>query len=408
MKGNKEDRACLLDSIRVVECGVFHAGPGAAAILGELGAEVIKVETLSGDPERTWYGLGHINLKAPDSNSMMFEVSNPNKKSICLDIEHAQGRQVFEELIRTADVFITNLRQSTRTRLKIDWPSLARIRPELIYAGISGFGPKGPLSDAGAFDPMAQARSGMMFATGNGEPLVMQLAVLDQAAAISASQAILGALFYRERFGTGQEVHVSLYGTALWLMQSNVTIRGMFSLDPAVLWARENNSPLRNSFLCKDGNWIMGTHHPEERYWKPFCEATGQSRLLDDSRFSDEAGRQQRYPELVAIFDPVFAGKTRDEWMEIFPAYGLMFSPVLRIEDVLCDDQALANGYVRSFEHPVYGEGKAAGFPVHFGRVRTIARKSAPALGEHTRHVLGDLGYTEREIDRLFAVKAVG
>ncbi len=220
MKGHKEDRACLLDSIRVVECGVFHAGPGAAAILGELGAEVIKVETLAGDPERTWYGLGHINLKAPDSNSMMFEVSNPNKKSICLDIEHAQGRRVFDELIRTADVFITNLRKSTRIRLKIDYPSLAGSHPELIYAGISGFGPEGPLSDAGAFDPMAQARSGMMFATGNGQPLVMQLAVLDQAAAISASQAILGALFYRERFGTGQEVHVSLYGTALWLMQS--------------------------------------------------------------------------------------------------------------------------------------------------------------------------------------------
>ena len=408
MKDHSKDRACLLDSIRVVECGVFHAGPGAVAILGELGAEAIKVETLSGDPERTWYGLGHLNLKAPDSNSMMFEVSNPNKKSICLDIEHPQGRRVFEDLIRTADVFVTNLRKSTRSRLKIDYPSLAKIHSKLIYAGISGFGPEGPLSDAGAFDPMAQARSGMMFATGSGEPLLMQLAVLDQAAAISASQAILGALFYRERFGTGQEVHVSLYGTALWLMQPNVTIRGMFSLDPAVLWAREQNSPLRNCFLCRDGNWIMGTHHPEERYWKPFCEATGQSRLLDDARFSDEAGRQKRYPELIAIFDSVFAGKTRNEWMGIFPAHGLMFSPVQRIEDVLRDDQALANGYVRPFEHPVYGEGKAAGFPVHFGRVRTVARKSAPALGEHTRQVLGELGYTDHQIDRLFAVKAVG
>jgi len=315
---------------------------------------------------------------------------------------------VFEDLIRTADVFVTNLRKSTRSRLKIDYPSLAKIHSKLIYAGISGFGPEGPLSDAGAFDPMAQARSGMMFATGSGEPLLMQLAVLDQAAAISASQAILGALFYRERFGTGQEVHVSLYGTALWLMQPNVTIRGMFSLDPAVLWAREQNSPLRNCFLCRDGNWIMGTHHPEERYWKPFCEATGQSRLLDDARFSDEAGRQKRYPELIAIFDSVFAGKTRNEWMGIFPAHGLMFSPVQRIEDVLRDDQALANGYVRPFEHPVYGEGKAAGFPVHFGRVRTVARKSAPALGEHTRQVLVELGYTDHQIDRLFAVKAVG
>ncbi len=215
-----------LAGIRIVEYGVFHAGPGAGAILGDLGAEVIKIEEAGGDPERYWTLLGGMDLSLPNGESFMFEASNRNKRNISLDITTERGRKILHQMVQRADVFLTNLRPSTKTAMGIDYPTLSRVNPRLIHASVSGYGQQGPMRDIGAFDPLGQARSGMTFVTGNAEPTLMHLAILDQATAITLSHAILTALVVRERRGIGQEVHTSLYGTGLWLLYANLLNTG--------------------------------------------------------------------------------------------------------------------------------------------------------------------------------------
>jgi formyl-CoA transferase len=387
--------------VKIVEYGVFHAGPGAGAILGDLGAEVIKIESGFGDPERYWTSVGGMDISNDAGESIMFEVSNRNKKGIYLDILHPEGRAVFHRLIETADVFLTNLRKSTKTRLGIDYPALSEINPRLIHASVSGYGPEGPMSDIGAFDPMGQARSGMMYLCDGEQPHLLHLAVLDQAAAITFSHAIVTALFSRERSGRGMEVHTSLYSSGLWLMHANLILSSLVGKDPNIPWIRSRHSPLRNSFCCSDGKWIIGVHHPEEKYWERFCRATGQKNLLDNPRYDSSEKRLEHNAELVEKFDRIMATKTRNDWMELFTACGLMFSPVHRIPDVLNDPQALMNGYVVDFDHPDYGEIQIPGYPSHFSGHRAGTHSRAPSLGEHTRDVLCKAGYSEEDIEML-------
>ncbi|MFH1092364.1 MAG: CoA transferase, partial [Pseudomonadota bacterium] len=366
MSKPQADQPGPLDGIRVVEYGVFHAGPGATAILGDLGAEVIKIETAEGDPERTWTTIGKLNMSAPNGESIMFEVSNRNKRGICLDIKTEKGQEVFRRLVEGADVFLTNLRQSTKFKLGLDYQAISAINPNVVYASVSGYGPQGPMRDHGGFDPLGSARSGMMFLTGTEKPALLNMGILDQSTAITASHAIITALLARERQGRGQEVHVSLLSTGLWLTYCNQMVYNGISVNPTHSGERSLHSPLRNSFLCRDGRWITGTHHPEHKYWERFCQATGQTQLIGDPRFNTDDARQANCPELVAVFDEVFLTKTRDEWMEIFLEQGLMFCSVQTVEELASDPQALANGYMVPFDHPSLGEFMVTGYPVIF------------------------------------------
>ena len=398
---DKDTRSGPLEGIRVVEYGVFHAGQGAGAILGDLGAEVIKIEEAAGDPMRLWSRTGMVVFGLPNGKSAMFEVSNRNKKGICLDIKTEKGREVFKRLVKWSDVFLTNLRPSTKEELCIDYKSLVKINPMIVHANVSGYGPKGPLYNLGAFDPLGQARSGMAYLAGNDYPTPLHLGILDQSTVIATSHAIITALLVRERKGIGQEVHISLFSTAMWLMYCNFMIKSMVGFDPNMRWDRSLNSPLRNAFQCSDGKWIIGTNHPEERWWPVMCKATNQERLIEDPRFADQESRFKNCPELVAIFDDVFLTKTRDEWMDIFVQYQLMFSSVQQMEEVLNDPQALANDYITNFVSPSFGELKVPGYPIHFSANRTGMRSFAPEVGEHTDIVLKALGYGQEEIDRL-------
>lgn len=398
-----------LQGIRIVECAVWHAGPGASAILADMGAEVIKVETLAGDPERAQKNLGAVNFEQsgnPDW-SFMYELSNRNKRGICVDIHSTQGRALFNRLLETADVFLTNLRKDTKPKWGIDYESVKKINPKIIHANVSGFGPRGKMSNVGAFDPMGQAISGMVFVTGPSEPVLLQAVILDQMTAIAASHAMITALFVRERHGIGQEVHVSLYSAALWLMHSNLLATGILKSNPIVEWDRSKNSPLRNCFKCKDGKWVMGTNHPEDKFWKKFCEITGQPALADDSRYSKIEVRSTHSAELMDIFNPVFLTRTRDEWVDLLQENGLMFAPVQDLDEVLVDPQALENDYVVDFDHPALGKVKLPGFPIHFSANKAGTHRAAPGLGQDTDQVLMELGCTTEEISSLRSANIV-
>ena len=399
---NTRKRPMPLEGIKIVEYGIFHAGPGASAILGDMGADVMKIESGVGDPARNWTKLGRIDMSLPNGESLFFQISNRNKKGIYLDIEKKKGREILHRLVKEADVFLTNLRKTTKAKLGIDYGSLRQVNPQIIHANVSGYGPKGPMKDLGAFDPLGLACSGLMYVTGGSEPVLIHGGVMDQATAIAASHAILTALLVRERSGMGQEVHVSLYGTGLWLMYPNIMLANVLSLGPMDISPnRYDHSPLRNLFRCKDKKWIMVAHHPEEKYWPLFCKATGQTALLADPRFTDNSGRNVHCAKLVAIFDKVFATKTRDEWMETLLKEKLMVCPILNINEIRDDPQARVNDYVVGFKDRLLGNAKIPGYPVHFSANRAGTRSFAPTLGEHTDLVMHQMGYTDREIQEL-------
>ncbi len=390
-----------LDGIRIVEYGVFHAGPGGNAILGDLGADIIKIEAFSGDPERYWTKVAGNDFSLKNNESLIFDASNRNKKSICLDIKQKKGREIFDRLLKDADVFLTNLRKSTKAKRGLDYATISKLNPDIIYASVSGYGTEGPMCDLGAFDPLGSARSGMMFVAGDPEPHLLHIGILDQTTAITVSHAIITALLDRERRGVGQEVHISLYSTGLWMQYMNLLIASVFSINPCILGDRSQHSPLRNRFRCKDGTWIFGTHHPENKYWTTFCKVTGQEALLEDPRFTTESGAPANYVELNEILDNVFATKTGDEWMEIFLPHGLMFCAVQNILDVVTDPQALANDYIVPFEHPIQGNVKIPAYPIKFSACAAGTKSAAPQLGEHTDEVLEAAGYSRAQIDSL-------
>jgi len=389
-----------LDGVRIVECGVWHAGPGANAILADLGAEVIKIEPLTGDPERLYGRFGALDtsmFERPNWN-LLFEMSNRNKRGICLDIATPEGHRILTDLVRDADIFLTNMRPSTKTRLGIAYEDLRQANERLIHLSVSGYGAKGDMADVGAFDGMAQAISSMVYLAGRDEPQALQVIVLDQMTAITASHAAITALYARERTGEGQEVHVSLYGSALWLMYANIVQSSVLKTPINTTWERTKNSFSRTTFQCGDGEWIMGTNHPEDRYWVRFCEAVGEHELAADPTMATKEQRDPVNEELIARFDKIFMTRPRAEWLRILTEHGVHFAPVNRIQDVLEDPQALVNGYLTDFEHPHLGTIRIPGFPVQFGNHAAGMHTPAPELGEHTAEVLGELGLTDDQI----------
>jgi len=391
-----------LEGIRALDCGIYHAGPGGLAILGELGAEVIKIEQPgSGDPIRAVTRIGSISFEIPGERSIFCEGANRNKKSVTIDLRTEKGQEILYRLVKKSDVFLTNMRPQATDSLNITYPTLRQINPGLIYAVVSAFGPKGPDMDRGGFDYEGQARSGFMYSMGDEDmpPLVCQFGIVDQATAIMASHQIITALFMRERCGVGQEVHVSMLGTAIYLLYFNVLMSQMGGFE-APRHKRTSEHPMRNYYQCGDGQWLMITLTPPDRHWSPLCKALGRPELENDPRFDTDAKRLAKAEELVALFDEIFGTRPRDEWLRIFGKYDLFCSGVNSVRELPDDPQVIENGYMVDFEHPTVGKIKIPGYPVHFSEAWARTTRAAPELGEHTEEVLTGLaGYSMDELE---------
>ena len=393
-----------LEGIRVVECGVYHAGPGGSAILGDLGAEVIKVEQPGvGDPIRQGSRIGSIEFKIPGNRTLFCEGANRNKKSVTLDLTKPQGRGILGRLVAKSDVFLTNLRAPAIQKLDIGYEALRRVNPALIYASVSAFGSKGPDRNHGGFDYQGQARAGFMYSMGEEgtPPAVSQFGIIDQATAIMASHQIITALYMRERFGVGQEVHVSILGASVFLLYFNVLMANMGGFD-VPRHRRATEHPMRNYYRCGDGRWIMMTLTPPARHWGPLCRALGRPDIENDPRFDTDEKRLESAETLVALFDEVFATRPLDEWLRIFGEYDLFCCAVNRLTELAQDPQVIANGYLVELDHPTLGKVKVPGYPCDFSESVAGTTSFAPDLGEHTEQVLSELcGYTAAEIGEL-------
>ncbi|MFC1944722.1 CaiB/BaiF CoA transferase family protein [Chloroflexota bacterium] len=391
-----------LGGIRVVEWGIFHAGPGSTAILCDMGAEVIKIEqVVTGDPWRQSWRYKDINFALPSGGNIAFEGANRGKKSITIDLEHDQGKEIVYNLVKKSDIFFTNLRRSTILKMNMDYPSLSKINPKLIYASVSSYGTRGPDAGQGGFDYHGQARSGMMYSTGEPDmpPLVSQFGVVDQATAIMSSYQMVIALLMRERFGIGQEVDVSLLSTASYLLYLN-NLTALLTGYQIPRHEQATADALRNYYQCQDGRRVM-INQPFEDNWGTVCQLLGQPELENDPRFNCREKRMEFSTDLVSIFNRVFASKPRDEWLRLFGESNLNMCAVNTTMEAIKDPQMIENEYIVDFQHPELGQIGIPGFPIRFSAAEINNNLAAPKLGEHTEEVLREIGgYSKEEIDQ--------
>ncbi|KPK21237.1 MAG: hypothetical protein AMK69_22220, partial [Nitrospira bacterium SG8_3] len=340
-----------LDGVRIIECGGYLSAPSACYMLGDLGAEVIKLEDrVKGDPSRGMASLFGRTMSLPGDLNIMFETANRNKKSFTLDLKKERGKKLLHELVKASDVFCTNYTPSAIEKLKIDYETLAGYNPKLVYGIATGFGSLGPDSQKRAFDTIAQARSGIMYASGEPDSPPAQIAgpMFDQMTGTLLAYGILAALLEREKEGTGQKVEVSLLGSGLHLQAYNVNtvlLRGR----PIPRPSRHNQrNALANHYECADGKWILFAEAQSDRFWQGFCSAMGIEELEKDERFATAALRNDNRVELIEILDKVFKRKTRDEWIRALEekGKGLAFSWVNEPNDLESDQQILSNKYI--------------------------------------------------------------
>jgi len=400
----EHEEESVLEGMRVIECAGGINGPGAGCILGMLGAEVIKIEQPGvGAWERGIDAVAGTGLQLPDGSAIPVHLFNHSKKSVTIDLNKQEGREILYRLVQRSDVFITNYRPSVIERLKIDYETLSGYNARLIYGTTSALGGKGPERERRSFDYIGQARSGMMMAMGerNDSPTVMVGAPTDQLGAIMLAFGVLAAMIARERTGHGQRVDTSMMGAALFMQALHLGICLFRGKELKRHSRADAKAPLSNYYKCKDGKWILLTEIQVQRFWSRFCDALGMGELTDDPRFMTPERMREHAGELVKILDEVFATRTRDEWMKILDEkVGLACSPIHTMSEVTEDPQVLENGYIVEFDHPTLGTIRLPGFPVTLTRTPAKIRSRAPEVGEHTEEVLVDLlGYSWEEIE---------
>ncbi|MFC1913995.1 CaiB/BaiF CoA transferase family protein [Chloroflexota bacterium] len=399
----------VLEGVRVIELAVYGQGPVAAGFLGDLGAEVIKIEhPTMGDPMRgnikQWGTDRRVELRGGGIFHHDFEMCNRSKKGITLDVHHPKGKETIYRLIEKSDVFLSNLREKGLQSFGLSYDEVRRINPRIIYAHTTGFGPKGPLSRNPAMDIVGMARGGAMFWASElgGEPVYPVGAIYDVGAAIMTAFGIVAALLVRERSGIGQRVDVSQLGTGINWNLFNVYTALAVGTPYRKLHRSKEPEPLFNVYKCKDDRWICLGMLASERYWPQFCKAIDQENLQTAPKFHDRASREKNCQELIAILDQIFLQKTADEWLAIMDKEDLVCGRVQTFMDLATDEQALANDYIIEVDHPVLGHIKFPGIPITFSETPMKFLSFAPEFGQHTEEILSELcGYTWEQMDEM-------
>jgi crotonobetainyl-CoA:carnitine CoA-transferase CaiB-like acyl-CoA transferase len=388
-----------LSGVKVVEMGIFVAGPATAAVLADWGADVVKVENpAGGDPIRALVSLGLVPVE-PDLNPSL-ELENRNKRSITVDVTKPEGREVLLRMLRDADVFVSNFRAGALARAGLAYEDVKKVNPRIVYATLSGYGNRGPDKDRAAFDYAAfWARTGAMASLGEPDdpPPTQRPAMGDHMAGLQFAGAISAALFHRERTGEGQAVHLSLFQVGLWMMASDIetALALGFGYERT---GRVMPNPLWNHYRAKDGKWFHLVMVQADRFWPQFCEAIGRTELVKDPRYADIIKRRENSQSLIDELDRMFATRTRDEWTPIFDRYELIWAPVQTVLEASRDPQALALEAYARIPHRSGKEFPYVKSPVEFASTPATIRHGAPELGEHTEEILLANGYSWHDI----------
>lgn len=399
----------VLEGVRVVDATSYAAASWAGAILADLGADVIHVEhTDQGDPLRgVIRGLGITpapGKPTPADFDVLWELENRNKRSLAIRLSHPQGQDVVHRLVRTADIFLTNILPPKRGELGVTYEALASVNPRLIYGSLTGYGSRGPLSGRPAFDHTAfWARSGLMYALveGKGELPWLRLATGDHMAGAILAGALGLALLHRERTGRGQQVEVSLFHVGLVAMMGDIESVWAYGSCPARGTRKHPRNPLANYYQGADGKWFLINMARSQESWPAFCKALGRPEFQDDPRFAHPGARFANGEVLVETLDRIFATRSRDEWGEIFDEHGLAWAPIYTPEEAAHDPQLLANDLCYPVNHPSAGPLPILKPPFLFSETPSKHHSPAPSLGQDTDAVLREAGYGPDDITAL-------
>ena len=387
-----------LQGCKVIELAHIMAGPVAGLMLADMGADVVKVEKLNGDDTRRFVP------PTINGESAAFMMMNRNKRGIVLDLKSEAGREALLRLIKDADVLIENYRLGTMEKLGLGYERLSKINPGLVYCEVSGFGRTGPYAHRGGFDLIAQGMSGLMSITGEGpgrEPVKVGAPVSDITAGIVAAMGIAAAYAHKLKTGEGQRVDTSLFEAAITHTYWQSAIAFATGSSPHAMGsAHPLNAPYQ-AFETADG-WInIGAAN--QANWERTLALIGAPDLNDEPRFSSNAVRIQNREALAEILNDIVRHKTTAEWLKIFEDGGVPAGPVLTITEMHADRQAIDREMIVSTKHPVAGEVKTIGHPVKYSKTPGGVQKPAPLLGQHTREVLREAGYSGEQIEAMIA-----
>lgn len=390
-----------LEGIRVVDLSSMLSGPWATDILGDQGADVVKVEPP---------GKGDHVRSLPNRSgglASMFVNVNRSKRSITIDLKTDAGRALLKRLVATADVVVQNFRPGVVERLGIGYDDLKAVNPRLVYLSISGFGEKGPYSGRRVYDPVVQALSGLTTIQAGSDterPRLIRTILPDKLSAVTAAQAVTAALVARGRTGEGQHVRLSMLDAVMaFLWASDM---GAYTFVDQPVAPEKAASFIDLIYETADGWMTMSTMSNAE--WAAFCRVAGREELVEDPRFATPAARDANVNERLELVQSILLTRTATEWLEILPAHDVPCAPALRRFELIDHPQVLASGSIIETEHKVAGRLRQARVAARFEGTQVAPPRGAPLLGEHTEEILAELGLDDAEREAVLASGAVG
>ena len=387
----------MLRDLRVIELATYIAAPGAAGVMADWGADVIKIESPDGDPMRGFFDT----LGSDQAANPVFELDNRGKRSVVLDIRTPAGRDAAKALVKDADVFLTNVRPAGLARAGLDYDSLKAVNPRLIYCSLTGYGLEGPDADRPGMDVAAfwsRAGVGALTAPKGAEPFPIRTGMGDHVTSLATVAAILAAVHERQRTGVGRLVETSLLRTGVYAIGSDMAIQLRFGKLASTRPRREAVQPLANFFQTRDGRWICLLARQGSTDWARIAAAAGRPELAQDPRFSSARLRREHGGTLVDILDEAFAAMDYAEAAAALDAGDLTWAPWQTPRDLVADPQATAAGCFVETPDGRGGTFPAPAGPARFPGAADGPRGPAPALGEHTASVLAEIGWSEDEI----------
>lgn len=391
----------LLQGLKVLDASRVMSGPYATMLLGDYGADVIKVEdTQNGDETRQWYP------PTIEGESAYYLSANRNKKDIALNLKTEKGLEIFYKLSKDADVFIENFRPGVTEKLKIDYQTISsKVNPRIVYCSISGFGQTGPYRDLPGYDLIVFAMGGLMSFTGEAgrPPVRVGVPIADMCAGLYAVSAIMAALRYRDLTGKGQHIDVSMHDVQVSLLTHQAMAYFATGENPMKLGSSHANLFPYQTFEGSDGNYFV-LAIGNDKLWSDFCASIGESQLSLDPKFRTNPDRMKNKVELLQLLETKFSKYPANYWIDLAAKSGVPAGPISKVSEVLSNEHVLARGMVTEIDNPRTGKKlNQLGTPVKFSEAKTSIRMAPPGQGENTEEILRRLGYTNGEIDQLIS-----